>query len=215
MREAHRVVGIDVGGARKGYHAVALGQRGFVAKIRSPSPVTIAAWCRDLGAGWIGVDAPCRWRSGDDMRSAERQLIACGIRLYPTPTRARALEVPFFQWMLHGEALFRELEVSHVLFDDTMAAAGRRIVFETFPHAISCALAGRMVAAKDKRLLCRMLLESVGICTSDLTSQDELDAALCAWAARSLAEGRFKAYGDRATGHIIVPTGETTRLTDQ
>jgi hypothetical protein len=48
-------VGIDVGGPRKGFHAVALGDRGVSAVLSSDSPAHVAGWCRAQGASAIAL----------------------------------------------------------------------------------------------------------------------------------------------------------------
>ena len=57
------VVGVDVGGARKGFHAVALTGQRFIPRAFS-DPSKVAAWCLEIGATVVGVDAHVRWSSG-------------------------------------------------------------------------------------------------------------------------------------------------------
>ena len=58
------VVGIDVGGERKGFHAVALQNGTFVATLAHSDPAVIVSWCRQLKAVVVAVDAPCGWSAG-------------------------------------------------------------------------------------------------------------------------------------------------------
>jgi len=204
------VAGVDVGGPKKGFHAVLL-REGAIASdgIRhSVSAKEIAAWCRDRRALVIGVDAPCRFRAaGGEARLAERELMRERMACFVTPTLEKARTQPsgFYDWMLNGAELYRELERSHALFAGGAWRAGRPICFETFPHAIACALAGRRLPASEKRVARRNLLNNAGIDVSKLPNLDYLDAALCAFAASYLAIGSFKLYGDLEGGLIVVP----------
>ena len=77
--------------------------------------------------------------------------------------------------------------------------------FETFPQAIACALAGKRLLAKNKRVDRRRLLEHAGLATESLTSIDQVDAALCAVAAQHVLAGSFKALGEAGEGVILRP----------
>lgn len=198
------VVGVDVGGPRKGFHAVALRGREIVAVWRTREANELAAWCRTQGAQVVAVDAPCRWRPpGGPGRAAERELAQAGIACFPTPTRERAEGHAFFRWMLCGADAFAALEPSYPLF------AGKPppgpVCFETFPQAVACALAGKIVSAKEKRPVRTALLQQAGLDPTAFTSIDEIDAALCALAGQALAAGTFRAYGDQTGGFLIVP----------
>src|SRR5687767_6420581 len=113
------VAGVDVGGPRKGFHAVILHEGKFVAKMSSREAHHIAAWCRAQGATVVAVDAPCRWRTSGLARAAERELAKEKISRFSTPTEARATDHPFFTWMIAGQALFRALHVTHPICSNT------------------------------------------------------------------------------------------------
>ncbi len=206
------VVGVDVGGERKGFHAVAL-RGGALQGRRSTTDATeLAQWCRCLGAGVIGVDAPCRWSTDGRARPAERELMAEGIQCFASPSRERALEHPsnYYGWMLRGEALYRALEPSHPLASG-LPSPGQRCCFETFPHAITCQLHRTLglepAAASRKRLERRALLALCGVACDQLSSIDWIDAALCALAADQAARGGpCRVYGEVSSGVLIVPT---------
>lgn len=201
------VAGIDVGGARKGFHAVALRDGVYLGKFAACDAVAVADWCLSVGARIIGVDAPCRWSLTGRARSAERGLMAAGIWCFSTPTIQAAIAHPrnHFGWMLTGAALFQQLAATHALFNGTSPGPVEQICFETFPQAIACALSGGIVSAKAKRTVRRDLLRSAGIDTRSLTNVDTLDAALCALTAHHLANGDFRSYGEAETGFIVVP----------
>jgi predicted nuclease with RNAse H fold len=196
------VVGIDVGGLAKGFHAVALSEGEIIARFSTKDAHAMRKWACAHRAAAVGIDAPCCWGSADG-RAAERALAAQGIRSFATPSRARAEATPFYHWMLNGAHLYRSLAGAYPLF------AGKRprgrVAFETFPHAIACALAGRHLAAHRKRSERRTVLEDAGIDTAPLPNIDCLDAALCALAASFFVAGEYRTYGEPASGLIVLP----------
>lgn len=198
------VIGIDVGGPRKGFHAVALSNGIFLAKHTDLDASAMAAWCRKMGAQAVGIDAPCRWSSTGRARFAERSLASVGISAFATPSRQTAQNSPFYRWMLNGAELFRLIEPDYPLFAGTDAPAAP-VCFETFPQAVACALAGEIVSAKQKKTVRRDLLGRAGINISELTNIDSVDAALCALTAHYLLTGKIKTYGDVTDGFIVVP----------
>lgn len=212
QHQSLRVVGIDVGGERKGFHAVALRDGALDQRRTTPDATELAQWCRDLGAAVIAVDAPCRWSIDGRARPAERELMAQGIQCFASPSRARALEHPsnYYGWMLRGEALYRALEPSHPLATG-LPSPGQSCCFETFPHAITCQLHRALglgpAAASRKRFERRALLMGCGVACDQLSSIDWLDAALCALAADQAAQGGpCRIYGEVSSGLVIVPT---------
>jgi predicted nuclease with RNAse H fold len=157
-----------------------------------------------LGAQAIGVDAPCRWSLTGRARPAERALAVEGIHALATPSREAAEGRDFYRWMMNGAELFLLLEVHYRLFDGQLSVHDA-VCFETFPQAVACALAGKLVSAKRKATLRRELLRNSGVDTAPLTNIDTVDAALCAFTAHSLLVGNFKTYGGAAEGFIVVP----------
>ena len=133
---------------------------------------------------------------------------------FSTPTREKAEKHPKdnFRWMLNGAELYVNLETTHPLFDGNSQQTSPRVCFETFPQAIACALAGKIVPAKKKRSIRRELLNRANIDTSKLTNIDQIDAALCAFTAHQLALRNYKCYGDTASAFIIVPGKSLTSL---
>lgn len=198
------VVGIDVGGKKKGFHAVALRDRCVRGTLVTSNTADVAAWCREHNASAIGVDAPCRWSLTGRARPCERDLARLGLSVFSTPCRTRGTVHPFYRWMVNGAELFGTLAPQYRLFDGRTAARDR-LCFETFPQAIACALAGRTLSARHKRVDRRRLLEKAGIATETLTTIDDIDAALCALAAQHVLAGSFNAYGDAIEGFILVP----------
>lgn len=214
------VVGIDVGGARKGFHAVALRGDGGLARCTSRDAAVLAAWCRELGAELVAVDAPCCWRQGAEARAAERQLMREGIACFASPTREKALATSsgFYGWMFCGEALYGELaREGYPLAEHPSELRRQRRCFETFPHAIAAqlhrALGLEPALAARKRPQRQALLERFGVDCRELSSIDWIDAALCALAAQLLRSGaECRVYGEAASGLLLVPAGATAAM---
>ena len=198
--------GIDVGGQKKGFHAIAMRDHAILGKTSSCDPTEIATWCKESGAAVVGVDAPISWSKTGRARSAERTLMQQGIWCFSTPTEkaAKAHPTNHFGWMLQGTKLYRALDKSFARFDGTNERA-RPICFETFPHAIACALSGAPVPAKNKYKIRRALLAKAGISCDPLTNIDFVDAALCAFTAHYFARSQYVQYGDTDEGCIVVP----------
>jgi len=213
MRDSSVVVaGIDVGGAKKGFHGVALANGRYLAQQASLEAERMAAWCKEIGAMAVGVDAPSRWSETGRMRPAERELARRGISCFATPRLETALSHPFYAWMLQGAALYRALERDYPLYDGSQPAGtwatGMRTCFETFPQAIACALAGTAVSAKNKGPIRRALLARAGIDPAAFGSIDMVDAALCALAAHRMQLGEVSRFGEAGSGFIVIPALE-------
>lgn len=186
---------------------MALRDGAYLDKFSAHEASAIAAWCLRVGARLVGVDAPCRWSQTGRARVAERELMKEKIWCFSTPTRERAVAHPkkHFHWMLAGEALYEALQETHSIFAGNDESTGGAVCFETFPQAIACALAGRVVSAKNKATVRRALLQRSGVTIEALTNIDTVDAALCALTAHHLASGGFKTYGEPESGFIVVP----------
>ena len=205
-REAAAVVaGIDVGGTRKGFHAVALREKHIVATLATRRARDAAAWCREHAVSAVGIDAPCRWSLTGGARPCERELAALGLSCFSTPNERIGTSHSFYRWMVNGAELFKLLTSHYRLYDGRIALI-EPLCFETFPQAIACSLTGKILSAKDKRVERRRLLKEGGLATTRLPTIDAIDAALCALAAQHVLAGRFKAYGDAAEGFILLPS---------
>jgi predicted nuclease with RNAse H fold len=198
------VVGVDVGGVNKGFHVVAMCDRRLVRTFVTPHAGAVVDWCLSVNASLVGIDAPCSWSLSGRARSCERALAAERIRAFATPTATVGATHRFYRWMLNGADLFRLLAPHYRLFDGRHSPASP-VCFETFPQAVACALARRVLSAKHKRLDRPRLLRQAGLNTDLFKTIDEVDAALCALAAHYLSLGRVKTYGDGTEGFIVVP----------
>lgn len=204
--ESPVVVGIDVGGCIKGFHAVALRDSQIIDKLHSTVPQEIVDFCLAVDAQVIGVDCPCRWRTqADEPRESERALGRDKISCFSTPTEAKAKSHPknHYGWMKNGRKLYDLVEKTHDLYIGNVGKG--KLVFETYPQAVACKLAGEIISAKQKSQNRRPLLEKANINTKELTNQDWIDAALCALTAQFLLRGEKHLYGDATTGFIVVP----------
>lgn len=200
-------VGIDVGGQKKGFHAVAVRDFAILGKTSSCDPTEIATWCEEIEATVVAVDAPISWSSTGRARSAERALMQAGISCFSTPTEKAAREHPtnHFGWMLQGAKLYDALDRSFARFDGNNEHT-RPICFETFPHAIACALNGAPVSARNKSKVRRALLEKAGVSCELLQNIDFVDAGLCALTAHCFARRLIEMFGDPLEGLIVVPS---------
>lgn len=214
------VAGVDVGGERKGFHAVCLsGRELHVAKFQEAAAVV--EWCQALKVDTLGVDAPCAWSRSGGSRLAERTLRVGGERLqcFKTPTRERAEKSRFYDWVFRGEALYQALQPRFKLYTTEVGTRANQgsagVMFETFPQAVACALSGRVLQAKNKGADRRQLLQSLGISLVCLTSQDEVDAALCAVTARLHQLSLTSAQGDDEEGWMVLPKASLATLSLQ
>jgi predicted nuclease with RNAse H fold len=201
------VAGIDVGGDRKGNHLVILRGAELVCNLGGATPERMLEQCRAFEVTAVGIDAPCRWRTGAAARLAEKALAQQRIFSFATPARELALasQSGFYGWMFNGERVYDAFAAHFPLFSGGATVTGR-VCFETFPHAITCAFLGTDVAsAKRKGPQRRQILEREGIASAPLGSIDDVDAALCAVAARYLLAGRINSFGDESGGFIVVP----------
>lgn len=201
------VVGIDVGGERKGFHAVALRGGFFEEKITATDPAVIVDWCLAQKATVVSVDAPCGWSQTGPSRLAERELELLGEKIYcfATPTRERAKnhDKGFYDWVFNGEKLYVELQKYYPLFNGERRKGP--LCIETFPHAVVCSMASQVVSAKLKVKVRRNALQSSGYDISGLSNIDFVDAALCAVAANEFLKDNYKSFGNREEGFIVVP----------
>ncbi len=205
------VIGIDVGGSGKGFHAVALRNGQFEPQHFTKASV-VADWCKARAAQAIAIDAPCAWASSGGSRLAERSLAVGGetIQCFKTPTRTAAEGRNFFGWVFNGEKLYERLLLNYRLFDGTRQSG--KIVLESFPHAVVCSLAGRVIPASPKAATRRRMLREEGYDDGPLANIDFVDAALCALTADRFLLGCTISFGDQEEGFIVVPGRERPPL---
>lgn len=199
-------VGIDVGGTRKGFHAVALQGCDVIESHRETDAHAMTLWCVAMHASAVAVDSPAGWGNQDGLRLAELELKEEGIHFYATPTAARAKERSFYRWMLNGAELFSALESQFVRLDRPANPPVVPVCFETFPHAIVVRLTKGRAPTGSKVVHRRTVLRDVGIDATKLSNVDFVDAGLCAVAARRYLAGQADFLGNREGGYLVLPS---------
>jgi predicted nuclease with RNAse H fold len=198
------VVGIDVGGERKGFHGCAIEGREVVAgPIRLRTVAEAAEWVAALVPTTVALDGPCEpAATGERSRADEREFARariCGIRW--TPEEA-GLDGAYYAWIVHGLALYKALERAVPAAD----------LIEVFPTAAWT----RWIGPRERRGRAAWTsagLEALGGSALDLhglaartgkprLGQDDRDAIAAALVARQHEEGETVAHGK-----IIVPVG--------
>jgi len=197
------VVGIDVGGERKGFHIVALFDGHFVDIKADTNPSVIVDWCSHHKARVVAVDAPCQWSQSGSSRLVERELGGKGIHCFATPTEEKARFRDFYKWVFNGQRLYQLLAHNYRLFDGKHLK--EQMCIETFPHAVVCAMAGKVVPAKPKSSRRREALRMRGYDVDGLPNIDFVDAALCAVTAEEFRNNHYTHCGNCAEGFIVVP----------
>ena len=93
-------IGIDVGGARKGFHAVALRDGAYAAQLATADVQQLSHWCvHQMQVQVIAIDAPCGWSSNGRARPCERELMQQGIWCFSSPTREAAAALTSIDWI--------------------------------------------------------------------------------------------------------------------
>jgi GNAT superfamily N-acetyltransferase/predicted nuclease with RNAse H fold len=190
------VVGIDVGGRRKGFHGCAVrGAEIIAGPQRLPDVASAVEWVAALGPVTVALDSPKTCApAGESSRADERALAraVCGIRW--TPERSLLAGNPYYEWVEHGLELYEALAAAGVPDD--------RLI-ECFPTAAWTIWAGpregRPRGEWSAEALAGLGLEGL---PSRRLSQDDRDAVAAALVARLHAEDRARAFGE-----IIVPAG--------
>lgn len=205
------VIGIDVGGARKGFHAVAMQGQSFVT-FASPELEKLSRWLQLMQPAAIAIDAPSSWAVEGGSRTCERMLRIGDERIscFSTPTEERAAGSSFYDWVRNGLTLYQALQATHSLYSGGEVKAP--VVGETFPQAVACMLAGRKVSAKRKARVRREVLDESGYDVRGLHNIDLVDAALCALTAEALIQNRFVAFGRPEDGFIVTPAARGPQI---
>lgn len=163
-------VGIDVAGARKGFHVAITNGKSLTRLLRSKDPAEVVAAVS--GVQVIAIDAPRRATIiGPETRSAEQELHKAGYRVQWT----RRDPMPPQEWMLNGQ----------LLWDAALEAFPGATVIETFPTA-----AWRNLAGSNLHISLSDFAD-----TDRATRGDFLDAIVAADVARRYAEGTAIPFG--------------------
>ncbi len=184
--------GVDVGGRRKGFHAVVIDEvrvRGFPYVFTSAHET--AGWLSDQRPALVAVDGPSRLApDGLSSRPCERDFIAariCGIRFTPDLATIRARRDGFYEWIEHGLELYDALQ--HVGLP----------AIECFPTASWTRWAGQRTSSRA--VWTRAALATLGLKgVPSPTNQDVRDAIAAAVTARSHSRGTTQTYGE-----LVIP----------
>jgi predicted nuclease with RNAse H fold len=199
-------LGIDVGGTRKGFHAVTLaGDRSLrhpPGRIRRAED--LETLIRETNPTVVAIDAPCGW-SRAKSRLAERALAQAGVSSFCTPSHERAAQtMGFYGWMFNGEAAFAAAINARPLYRGEASFEGRTM--EVFPNATAFALSGeRQPKTISKVNWRRAVLDAQGVDQSRLVNVDFVDAALCALTGLLALEGNFQGFGEPGEGILVAP----------
>ena len=202
-------VGIDVGGKRKGFHGVALDGSRYRTHATLGNSIEVVNWVTAMNPDIVAIDAPSGWsKSNGRSRASERDLHREGVHCFFTPSNAMRKASKSkswnYEWIANAHEVYARLRADYPLFDRTWRAKG--ICIESYPHAVECALGCDTIVAKRKVARRRELLDQLGIENKLLPNIDYVDAALCAITALRFSVRKYRAYGDRNEGFIVVPS---------
>ncbi len=196
-------IGIDVGGIKKGFHAVANRDGSYLAQFHSIHPDEVASWVLSHNPSAVAIDAPSMFSLNSGSRKAERDLVSNGMRCFYTPTRALAAKSRFYDWVFNGELLYQKLGLPIFMGEQSQETCA----IETFPHAVQMSLwaedpnpIGNKRSVRESTLALKANYD-----TSQLSNIDFIDAALCAVSADYFAHHQFTAYGCKTEGYIVLP----------
>jgi predicted nuclease with RNAse H fold len=195
-------VGIDVAEPRKGLDLIALDRdRTIVVSGRQMAVDEAVSMTLALHPAIVCIDSPSGWSTSGHSRLAERELSRLGIQSYRTG--ADPGDHPFYRWMRVGFEVFAGLAPAYPRYrgGDAEGTAA-----EVFPHATACLLAGRLRPhGTPKHAFRRQILRAAGVAEADLTSPDQVDAALGALTGVIALENAHSAVGDPDEGVILLP----------
>ncbi len=194
------VVGIDVGGEKKGFHvAAASASTGRVFSLFHGLRADIVSdFLKQMEIAEngkirvIAIDSPCKpYRESDSTRAAEKELRAKGYRIFWTPKKEKYMESleheDTVSWMTNGGLLFSTLQNTF---------PGIAIV-ETFPTAVSDRILSSRLSFDVSLLYNKESRKHYG---------DYIDSVLAASSAISLYYREFESIGDcDEQGPVILP----------
>jgi predicted nuclease with RNAse H fold len=189
------VVGIDVGGKKKGFHGCALtGRRILAGPDELGGVAATVRWVKEQAPTTVAIDSPCEAAPEDaTVRPDEEDFNKAGIcRIRWTPPRKR-IKGAYYGWVSHGfelwEALSEEL--------------GRDRLIEVFPTAAWTRWEQRR-GKRSRAAWSRVVLESIELdgLPSRRLNQDDRDAVAAALVARQYEEGKTESFRK-----LIVPAG--------
>jgi predicted nuclease with RNAse H fold len=189
----------------KGLDLVLMDERRAPLAVRSHlRPADVGALIDDLRPDVVAIDSPPRWAATGRSRRTERELAACNIQSFNTPSETHGRGNRFFAWMEVGFEVFRVANEHGFPTYGAGTPKGRAV--EVFPHATTVVLAGNLPPKGiSKRVWRERVLHAQGVRTDELTSIDRIDAALAALTGLLALEGKRFAPGDPREGVIMLP----------
>lgn len=205
------VVGVDVGGPKKGFHGCVIDGERIVAGPQALGDVAAAVgWVAWFGPTTIAIDSPCEGApAGTKARPDETEFNQAGIcHIRFTPPLDQLAGNPYYGWIEHGLALYAALAAR---------LPGTELI-ETFPTAAWTVWHGRR-GKQARGAWSQDAFDALGLegAPARRLSQDDRDAVAAALVARLHAEdkeagpeSRGKGLGPRtkAYGKIIVPAAD-------
>jgi predicted nuclease with RNAse H fold/GNAT superfamily N-acetyltransferase len=186
-----RWLGVDVGGARKGFDIALIDDRQVAELSGGLNCADVVELVVQACPAVVAIDSPRDYaRRGETTRDGERQLnrAVCGIRW--TPDRERVQASPYYAWILEGLALFDAL------------AAHEVEVIEVFPTASWTRWFGGR-GSRSRAAWSTQGLAALGLAGLPArTNQDQRDAVAAAVTARQHTQGLTETMGT-----IVVPAG--------
>lgn len=190
--------GVDVGGAKKGFHVALVDESGLVeGPLQVNDPEQVVKLLASYHPKVVAIDSPRSCSPpGEKARLSERKFAEagiCGIRW--TPEEAKLAGNPYYDWIVRGRALYAALQ----RVDEVPSWE----VIEVFPTASWTIWAGKR-GTKRRAAWSREALDALGLAAlpSRRLNQDDRDAIAAALTARLFSEGRTRSFG----GEIVVPT---------
>jgi len=182
-------LGVDVGGARKGFDAAVVDERRLIGAWRRCDRDAVVAIVDRVAPVVVAIDSPCGCAAdGETARPGERELAraVCGIRW--TPDEAEVRGNPYYGWVVEGLALY-----------EALAARGVQAI-EVFPTASWTRWHGPR-GTERRSNWSRAALTGLGLeGVPTRTSQDLRDAIAAAVTARAYSQGITESFGE-----IVVP----------
>ena len=199
-----QALGIDVG-VGKGLDLVVLDEG--LRPMRVMSRVTIdrlGPLLDEVAVDVLAIDAPPAWAPHGRSRLTERLLAEMNLHAFNTPSAEHAGSNRFYAWMEAGFEVFAVAAARG--YDRYRAGDPRHTAMEVFPHASAAVLAGCLPPkGAAKKTWRRRVLRAHGVATDQLTTQDRIDAALCALTGLLALSGKRFAPGDPKEGVIVLP----------
>ena len=191
------VIGIDVGGVKKGFHAALLTDGKTIELFHHKNSLSIRNWVQSKNASIVAIDSPCGWSQNGRSREAERDLkydnknIPC----FCTPTKKIAKKSSFYDWVFNGEKLYNSLRDINV------------DICETYPHGITQIILN-FKGNGSKSEIRRSAIKKIGLELKAINNLDFVDAVLCSLAAEAKLTNKVVSIGNNKEGYIILPTDD-------